>query len=187
MFPGAGGKRTLEQHRNPTAEEPFSADPFNFGLATDVLHRSRTQSDNHILVNDDFAASSRCGPTLKLLNGKLLSITWGLFALKRWQKAIFLRPSVRGGFSRLLEPRPGAVVTVWPLTFRCPEEEPRPSSSSRQILYSYEIFLVLSAIYFTYTVQKLPSDAQFFFSPPWKGLFCPRREIQQQKANETSS
>lgn len=39
------------------------------------------------------------------------------------------------------------------------------NSSSRQILYSYEIFLVLSAIYFTYTVLKLPSDAQFFFWP----------------------
>lgn len=62
-----------------------------------------------------------------------------------------------------LESRLGAVVTAWPLTFYCLEEELRPNFSSRQILYSYEIFLVLSAIYFTYTVLKLPSDAQLFF------------------------
>lgn len=62
-----------------------------------------------------------------------------------------------------LESRLGAVVTVWPLTFYCLVVNLRLNSSSRQILYSYEIFLVLSAIYFTYTVLKLPSDAQFFF------------------------
>lgn len=123
-------------------------------------------SDNHTLVNDDEAAPSTCRPTLKLLKGELLSITWSLLALKRWQK----KPSFYDPWSMAVsaspgppESRLGAVVTVWPLTFYCLEEELRPDSSSRQILYSYEIFLVLSAIYFTYTVLKLPSDAQFFF------------------------
>lgn len=161
-------KWTQEQHSHPTVEVSFNTHLFNFGLVTDILYRSHTQSDNHIIVNDDEAASSTCRPTLKLLKGKLLSIIgvcphWR--GDKKKKKPSFYDPwsMAVSASAGLLESCLGAVVTVWPLTFYCLEKGLRTDSSSRQILYSYEIFLVLSAIYFTYTVLKLPSDAQFFF------------------------
>lgn len=123
---------------------------------------SHTQSDNHIVVNDDSAASSRCRPTLKLLKGKLCSITQGLL-FKRW-------PLVHGRTSLSWPVRILSRSCCDSLTFHCPDEAWSLSSSSWQFLYSYEIFLVLSAIYITYTILKLPSDASFFFRPPMPGI-----------------
>lgn len=70
--------------------------------------------------------------------------------------------------------------------FHCPDQELTPfSSSSRQMfLYSYEIFLVLSAIYFTYTVLKLPSDAQLFLlAPTTEFVLSTQGNLKQNKRN----
>lgn len=138
-------------------------------------------------MNDDSAASSRCRPTLKLLKGKLLSITRSLLALKRWQqKPSFYDPKSMAvsALAGLLESRLGAVVTVWPLTFLLPRR-----GAETQLLVQadfvqlWDIPSVKCHLFYIHnTVLKLPSDAQFFFWPPMPGfIYCPRREIWKQR------
>lgn len=183
MFPGAREKWTQEQHRNPTVEVSFNTYLFYFGLATDHFFEcSRTQSDNHIPVNDDSAASSRCRPTVKLLKGKLLSITWSLLALKRWhtqKKAIFLWPLVHGGVGFSRPARNSSRSCCDGLT--------SDLFTETQLLVQADFVQLFPSVkchlfYIHNTVLKLPSDAQFFFWPPMPGfIYCPRREIWKQK------
>lgn len=127
-FQGQVKNRVKNSRETPLWRNPLTPICLIFGLATDILYRAHTQSDNHILVNNDYAASSRCRPTLKLLKGELLSVTRSLLALKRWQrKAIYLWPWVHA--------RVQSKSCCDGLTFHCPEEE---LNSSRQTLYSYE-------------------------------------------------
>lgn len=172
MFPRAGEKWTWEKPGD-SFSTPFC---FIFGLTTDILYRTRVQSDNHIGVNDQ--------PTLKLLEGELLSTTMSLLAAsKKSHQSATLNPPH--------PPQPlvhaqvwGAFVTVWPS--HCPEETPKVQSSPRQMLYSYEIFLVLSAIYFTYTVLK--QRTSFLLAPPPPNCkVCNVHIGKSEKANETSS
>lgn len=172
MFPGAGEKQTQEQQRNSTVEESFNTYLFNFWSCQRYsLSVAHTQSDNHILVND-YAASSRCRPTLKLLKGELLSVTRSLLALKRWQrKAIYLWPWVHARVpsrsycwrSDLSLPRGGAELLI-----------------QADFVQLWDIPSVKCHLFYIYSTDM---THKFSFSPPCQGLYCPHREIWKSKWN----
>lgn len=152
MFPGAGEKQTQEQQRNPTVEQSFNTYEF-------WSHQRNSLSSPHSKATITFwwmTTPLRAGADqpLKLLKGQLLSIVRSLLSLKRWQrKAIFLWLLVRA--------RVPSRRCCDDLIFHCPEEE--LNSSSRQILYSYDIPSVKCHLFYKYSTEV---THKFSFSPP---------------------
>lgn len=164
------------------------------GLATNTLHRSHTQATITAVVGDELAASRGVETHLKAASGQISQHPpLELLALKEVtiKSHLSVTLAVHGSGSHSVSCRPARspstsccwqpdLRSVWRRGVWAPGPG-RPSSltlprlfpSLDLILYSYEIFLVLSAIYFTYTVLKLQSDAQiiiiFFITFFW---FC---------------